>query len=538
MSAEGYQGAEAMGGGGGSPVSVTLAQAYANGAAGADSTFTLDVTRGGLVVDGSGATSVPPLLVKNGKTISGVELQVVGSAGTGLLLRDSSGVHQGGLGFAVTNADFEASTAAGDIVLYSLVGRLKIATQASAGVVINTGNASVVVNNSGGTQLKYSTSNVTVGTSTVTLTAGGTTVLNLTSAGVFGSSSASGNLNLGSTSNATKGFVYVGSSTGLAYDEINKRIGVNQATPDCVFQAGSTLGALAFLGAGSMPAVISLQAGAGTFPGILFGSGSAARGALYWDDGNGIQLTANTGVLNLNGTTATVITGTQVQAKPGGVLVLNLTTSGVFGTTGSGGNLLLGSTTNATKGQVQIGGSTGLVYDETTKRLGVGLSPTSAFHVSAANAEAFLKSTSTSQPADIQLQNSGSTANMTLAAYGSAVAGTVFGVNFASACGVFSTAGSAPLVIGTLVSADIVFGTLSAATAERMRIDAAGNVSVGSAALATGATDGFLYVPSCAGAPTGAATSKTGLRPLVYDTTNNKLWFNTSGSTWKGVVFS
>lgn len=49
------------------------------------------------------------------------------------------------------------------------------------------------------------------------------------------------------------------------------------------------------------------------------------------------------------------------------------------------------------------------------------------------------------------------------------------------------------------------------------------NVSIGSAALATNATDGFLYIPTCAGTPTGVPTAKTGRVAIVFDTTNNKL---------------
>lgn len=67
---------------------------------------------------------------------------------------------------------------------------------------------------------------------------------------------------------------------------------------------------------------------------------------------------------------------------------------------------------------------------------------------------------------------------------------------------------------------------------ERMRIDNAGNVRIGTAALATTATNGFLYVPTCAGVPTGVPTAVTGLAPIVIDTTNNKLYFY-SGGSWR-----
>ncbi len=50
-------------------------------------------------------------------------------------------------------------------------------------------------------------------------------------------------------------------------------------------------------------------------------------------------------------------------------------------------------------------------------------------------------------------------------------------------------------------------------------------------ALATNATDGFLYLPSCAGTPTGTPTAITGKIPLVYDSTNNFLYVYNGG--WK-----
>jgi len=78
-------------------------------------------------------------------------------------------------------------------------------------------------------------------------------------------------------------------------------------------------------------------------------------------------------------------------------------------------------------------------------------------------------------------------------------------------------------------------GSLVAKTSsiERMRITAAGSVVAGgSVALSTAATDGFLYVPTCAGTPTGTPTAITGMVPIVVNTTNNKLYFY-SGGSWR-----
>jgi hypothetical protein len=71
---------------------------------------------------------------------------------------------------------------------------------------------------------------------------------------------------------------------------------------------------------------------------------------------------------------------------------------------------------------------------------------------------------------------------------------------------------------------------------ERARFDASGNLALGTGALATTATNGFLNIPSMAGTPTGVPTAFTGRVPLVYDTTGHKLWIYDGG--WKGVVLA
>lgn len=76
----------------------------------------------------------------------------------------------------------------------------------------------------------------------------------------------------------------------------------------------------------------------------------------------------------------------------------------------------------------------------------------------------------------------------------------------------------------------------SGSVTERMRIDNAGNVIVNTAALATTATDGFLYIPSCPGTPTGVPTSYTGRLPMVFDSTNNRLYIY--DGAWISAAFS
>lgn len=66
-------------------------------------------------------------------------------------------------------------------------------------------------------------------------------------------------------------------------------------------------------------------------------------------------------------------------------------------------------------------------------------------------------------------------------------------------------------------------GTSQNALVRVLELSGNGNVVVGSAAISTSATDGFLYLDSCAGTPSGVPTTYTGRVAVVYDTTNNKL---------------
>lgn len=70
-----------------------------------------------------------------------------------------------------------------------------------------------------------------------------------------------------------------------------------------------------------------------------------------------------------------------------------------------------------------------------------------------------------------------------------------------------------------------------------LQFDINGNVILGNAgALATNASNGFSYMPSGAGPPTGTPTAVTGKVPFYYDSTNNKLYLYNGG--WKGVTLS
>jgi hypothetical protein len=88
---------------------------------------------------------------------------------------------------------------------------------------------------------------------------------------------------------------------------------------------------------------------------------------------------------------------------------------------------------------------------------------------------------------------------------------------------IFSVIGSMPLFFNTN-------------NIQRLECDPVGNVIVNIGALATSATNGFLYIPTCAGTPTGVPTAFTGRVPMIYDTTANKFWIY--NGAWRGVVLA
>ena len=120
----------------------------------------------------------------------------------------------------------------------------------------------------------------------------------------------------------------------------------------------------------------------------------------------------------------------------------------------------------------------------------------------------------------LSLYRAGSTQTVMSAGNGNTgLSGTLFGVD---------TAGNA-IISQTQASLTMTF---SCAGLNRVVLTAAGNVSVGAGAVATSATDGFLYVPTCAGVPTGVPTTVTGFAPIVVDTTNNRWYFFANGA-WR-----
>lgn len=223
-----------------------------------------------------------------------------------------------------------------------------------------------------------------------------------------------------------------------------------------------------------------------------------------------------TGNLTWNGAVATVTGNFTVSAT----VTLSALTSGRIPYVG-------GSST--------IADSANLFWDNSNVTLGIG----SAASGSAVN-KIWAKNSSNGQLSGVMENSSNGTGaycgwysindaggNMAMLKTGSGF--TTAGLVVASQNYMVGSTGST--LFGTSAAADVIIvngGT--ATTNERLRCDSAGNVSVGNAAIATNATDGFLYITGCAGVPTGAPTAKTGRVPLVADTTNNKIYARLGGA--------
>jgi hypothetical protein len=107
---------------------------------------------------------------------------------------------------------------------------------------------------------------------------------------------------------------------------------------------------------------------------------------------------------------------------------------------------------------------------------------------------------------------------------------TPVGLKLAEQGLLFANAG--PILIGTNGAADVVFCTGgSAATNERGRLYANGDVQLGTNSLTVSSSVGFVHIPSVAGAPVAAPVLHTGYVPMCYDRTNNHFYIYNGG--WK-----
>jgi hypothetical protein len=317
----------------------------------------------------------------------------------------------------------------------------------------------------------------------------------------------------------------------LKVDSANNRVGVNNATPGVAFHIGTTSGTNKFCINTAFTSGGDIQMRRGSFIGfsnaadnanseymfanggaLEFGiSGSTAMTLNSTGLGVGMSPSAILSVLKSSATQATGLILRNANGTDGSSISLDFEASS--GTSGSEGTLagrisgrrVGAGTTGALDFFVNSGGTLGSakMTIDSSGNVGVGVTPSYKFHalVASGYSGAF----------------KASTAAITGVLIGNTVADLIVGVD-ASGNGRVTADTSKYLGLG------------SNGINDRATLDSAGNFVVGIAAVATTATDGFLYVTGCAGTPTGTPTAKTGRVPIVVDTTNNKLYFYSGGS--------
>ena len=140
----------------------------------------------------------------------------------------------------------------------------------------------------------------------------------------------------------------------------------------------------------------------------------------------------------------------------------------------------------------------------------------------------------------VQPQASNTNAQVNVAATGSGVAEIILGNTSANWWLWYGRAANLQLLDEQNARTQVTYTPGASAVAaltefgSQVKVDS--SLIVGTAALATTATDGFLYLPSCAGTPAGTPTAKTGTVPLVFDTTHNQIW--AYNGAWKAVTVS
>jgi hypothetical protein len=92
-------------------------------------------------------------------------------------------------------------------------------------------------------------------------------------------------------------------------------------------------------------------------------------------------------------------------------------------------------------------------------------------------------------------------------------------------------AGQTANALDVLDSANVVLASITASGGLKVA-----SAILATAALATNATAGFTYLPSCPGTPTGVPTAQTGTVAMVYDSSANKLWIY--NGSWRSATFA
>ena len=355
---------------------------------------------------------------------------------------------------------------------------------------------------------------------TLALTAAGNATLagNLTVSGT-GTSDFSGNVRLANTK-AIYGYTFAGATGALisssASDNLN--VGQNNANWAALNLYGGT-------------GNVDIYSGATGFVARFNTAGNFLVGTTV-DSGAKLQVGTDT-TTSAGG----MIFGTDVRLFRSGTGVIRISSTANYSTeiTNSGGTGAASILFSNTGGSFIVGSdsSAGTALGGGTAYAGVITTTTNVPLILRTNSTTALTLDSSQNATFAGKITSGTWADVVSARLGIATSANSYAATIANNA---SSGGAYALRLhttGTASSDYIVVGSSGASAGSiRFLADGAGNFVVNNAAIATNATDGFLYVSTCAGTPTGTPTSYTGRAPIVVDTTNNKLYFY-SGGQWR-----
>lgn len=231
-----------------------------------------------------------------------------------------------------------------------------------------------------------------------------------------------------------------------------------------------------------------------------------------------------------------------------------------FGACSGGGMSIGGTVTSGTAGSVLFVNSgpvlaqdnTNFYWDDTNNRLslgGIGGAPAAPLHVLADSSNLGVRVKANAAAINVDLSSDGSvgflgtTTNHGLELWTNSTtrvrieAGGLVGINDATPGAQLDVTANGTGTVGAIVNG------ANGATADLLKLQINGtdivrfvpvsgdvNTVLSDGALATTATDGFVYFPSMAGVPSGVPTGYTGTIPLVVDSTNSRLYGRIGGS--------
>jgi len=419
--------------------------------------------------------------------VGGNAQNVAGSAGGSvqIIARQGSSTGSGGAGGALT---LNAGAAGGDDTVARAGGLVSIAAGGSKGNTAG-GSMSLTPGSAGQNLATGTASGPASGAFTISISTGGTAP----NADVASTGGAGGTFTIQGGTGGAASVAGTGTNTG----------GVGYTTNWTLGTGGAANGATSGTNTGGSGGGFNLTGGTG-------GAASNGSGNMVGGTGGALTFTGGTGGVGTtsggNGGAVTLqggVAAAMVGAAGGAVSITGRTGSST-GSGGAGGAVAISSgaaggndTVSRAGGAITItsgaskGDSVGSAITLTSGAGGLGTGATGAIGGA------------------VTLQAGAGGANATTSGAGG-------DVNIRA--GVGGSSGSAgsggAIILQTATTTSL---------ANRLTIDAKGNVVLGTGALSTSATDGFIYVPASAGTPTGVPTSYSGRAATEYDTTNNKL---------------